>query len=174
MAYCANCGAEVAKGQRYCANCGQAMGDSAPARASVPQKELATPGQCLLAWLIDGVVGSGISLVAVVPVSVVGGPDANGLAVFAGFLWLLLVLAVALLFWLRLWRRGLSPGKAVMGIQFVKYDYTEPGLGTALLREVVGKWVSSFVFYLGYIWILFDRYDQGWHDKIAGTYVVRR
>ncbi|HNR59128.1 MAG TPA: RDD family protein [Methanothrix sp.] len=25
---------------------------------------------------------------------------------------------------------------------------------------------------LGYIWVLFDKKRQGWHDKIAGTYVV--
>jgi uncharacterized RDD family membrane protein YckC len=26
---------------------------------------------------------------------------------------------------------------------------------------------------LGFIWIAFDREKQGWHDKIAGTVVVR-
>ncbi|MBI5649101.1 MAG: RDD family protein [Chloroflexi bacterium] len=32
---------------------------------------------------------------------------------------------------------------------------------------------SGFVFALGFIWILFDTDKQGWHDKIAGTYVVK-
>ncbi len=27
---------------------------------------------------------------------------------------------------------------------------------------------------LGFIWIAFDSKRQGWHDKIAGTYVVRK
>jgi uncharacterized RDD family membrane protein YckC len=30
------------------------------------------------------------------------------------------------------------------------------------------------VFYLGLIWVAFDARKQGWHDKIAGTLVIRR
>jgi uncharacterized RDD family membrane protein YckC len=29
------------------------------------------------------------------------------------------------------------------------------------------------VILLGYVWILIDKKNQGWHDKIAGTYVVK-
>lgn len=44
--------------------------------------------------------------------------------------------------------------------------------GTAFL---LAKWailVSGIVFCLGYFWIIWDDEKQGWHDKIAGTYVV--
>jgi len=33
--------------------------------------------------------------------------------------------------------------------------------------------ISKLALYLGFIWIAFDRRKQGWHDKIAGTVVVR-
>ncbi len=35
-----------------------------------------------------------------------------------------------------------------------------------------GMLVSGAVIGLGYIWILIDKDKQGWHDKIADTYVV--
>jgi uncharacterized RDD family membrane protein YckC len=33
--------------------------------------------------------------------------------------------------------------------------------------------ISGIVLLLGYAWVLIDKKRQGWHDKIAGTYVVR-
>ena len=48
------------------------------------------------------------------------------------------------------------------------------GFWRGALREIVGKFLSGIAFYVGYVWIAFDRDKQGWHDKIAETYVVRR
>ena len=41
-----------------------------------------------------------------------------------------------------------------------------------LLREIIVKKASSSVLWLGYIWILIDKYNRGWHDKILDTYVI--
>jgi len=49
----------------------------------------------------------------------------------------------------------------------------EIGFWRGLLRWFVGTTVSTIFFYLGFIWIAFNRRKQGWHDKIAGTYVVK-
>src|SRR5690606_15441256 len=46
------------------------------------------------------------------------------------------------------------------------------GFLTMLFREWIGKWISGLIFGLGFLWILFDRDNQGWHAKIASTYVV--
>ena len=43
----------------------------------------------------------------------------------------------------------------------------------AFLREWVGRIVSS-ILYIGYIYAGFDAYKQGFHDKIARTYVVKK
>ena len=40
------------------------------------------------------------------------------------------------------------------------------------LREIPGKFVSGIVLYLGYLWVLWDKDQQGWHDKIANTLVI--
>jgi uncharacterized RDD family membrane protein YckC len=42
----------------------------------------------------------------------------------------------------------------------------------AFLRWV-GYIISAAGICLGFIWIIFDRKKQGWHDKIAGTVVIR-
>jgi hypothetical protein len=43
-----------------------------------------------------------------------------------------------------------------------------------LVRELIGKLVSGFFAGLGFFWAIWDRDSQAWHDKLAGTVVVRR
>src|SRR3989339_163647 len=66
--------------------------------------------------------------------------------------------------------KGQTLGKKAVKIKVVKEsDNSVPGYGTAFLREIVGKFVSSLVFSLGYFWVIWDSKKQGWHDKIAHT-----
>tara|TARA_Y100000996_G_C22273283_1_gene540864 strand:- start:166 stop:660 length:495 start_codon:yes stop_codon:yes gene_type:complete len=67
---------------------------------------------------------------------------------------------------------GRTPGKWVAGIIVVMKDGKPPG-PASIPREMVGKFVSFISFGLGIVWIIFDKENQGWHDKIAGTYVVK-
>ena len=39
---------------------------------------------------------------------------------------------------------------------------------------MVGMYVASAVFYLGFIWIFVDTRRRGFQDLIAGTVVVKR
>jgi uncharacterized RDD family membrane protein YckC len=65
-------------------------------------------------------------------------------------------------------------GKKALKIKVIKLDSGQaPGYGGAALREIIGKLVSSFVFGLGYLWAIWDSRKQTWHDKIAGTVVVK-
>lgn len=68
---------------------------------------------------------------------------------------------------------GATVGKKVLRLRVVDTSYKPIGWGKAFLREVIGKTVSSFFFNLGYLWALIDKRNQGWHDKIAGTFVVK-
>ena len=65
---------------------------------------------------------------------------------------------------------GQTPGKRVLGVRVMRKDGTRLTLGNALLRQV-GYWISA-IFYLGFLWILFDNKRQGFHDKLAGTIVT--
>ena len=60
-----------------------------------------------------------------------------------------------------------------MGLKVIDETGSNIGYGKSFLREIVGKIVSGLVFNLGYVWVAFDDKKQGWHDKIAGTYVVK-
>lgn len=127
--------------------------------------EIASAGQRLGAYLVDAVIGTLVGVVGFV----------IGISISASGHLLVLPVAIAYIvvyFWL-VSTRGQSPGKMALGIKIVKSDGSSFGLGGALLREIIGKFISSLIIYLGYIWILFDDRRQGWHDKIASTYVVK-
>jgi uncharacterized RDD family membrane protein YckC len=68
---------------------------------------------------------------------------------------------------------GYSIGKKIFGLRITKENGKYPiGIVDALIREVLGKFVSTVVLLLGYAWIIIDEKKQGFHDKIAKTYVV--
>jgi uncharacterized RDD family membrane protein YckC len=70
-------------------------------------------------------------------------------------------------------RYGATLGKMLLKLKVVREDMGPVSYGTAALREIVGKFVSSLVCGLGYIWVGFDDRKQAWHDKIAHTFVIR-
>ena len=72
------------------------------------------------------------------------------------------------IFWV--WR-GQTPGKMVMEIKVVRPDGSNVTPLIALLRYL-GYIVSAALLGIGFIWIAFDKQKQGFHDKIAGTFVV--
>jgi uncharacterized RDD family membrane protein YckC len=75
--------------------------------------------------------------------------------------------------WLFIGLAGRTLGKMVVGIKVTNAQGDRPGLGVAALREILGKTLSALVFCLGFLWIAWDEKKQGWHDRIAGTYVVK-
>jgi uncharacterized RDD family membrane protein YckC len=68
--------------------------------------------------------------------------------------------------------RGQTLGSRALNIRVVKTDGSYLDYGGAFLRYV-GFFISCVAFLLGVIWAAFDAQKQGWHDKIAGTYVVK-
>lgn len=75
-----------------------------------------------------------------------------------------------IIFWLQ---KQATPGKMVVGIKVV--DATNGN--TMSVGQSIGRYLAYFVsllpFGLGFIWIAFDSRKQGWHDKLAGTVVIR-
>ncbi len=71
--------------------------------------------------------------------------------------------------------KGMTLGKWILGEKVVeKLTGNHPGFWRMILREVIGKFVSGLCFGLGYFWAIWDKDSQAWHDKIAGTVVVRK
>ncbi len=39
--------------------------------------------------------------------------------------------------------------------------------------KYLGYYLSAIPLLLGFVWVAFDKRKQGFHDKLAGTFVVR-
>jgi uncharacterized RDD family membrane protein YckC len=68
---------------------------------------------------------------------------------------------------------GQTLGKKALGIRVVrKVDGGSLGYGLAIGRALA-KFAEGFTFGLGLLWAAWDPMGQTFHDKIAGTLVVR-
>lgn len=71
------------------------------------------------------------------------------------------------------WKYGATFGKKIVGIKVIDINGQPITFRQAFARECLGKSISSLFYYLGFLWILWDKKHQGWHDKIAKTLVVK-
>ena len=116
-----------------------------------------------LATIIDAVL---VGIVGTILGNILAGGSATGNGVG-----LLVGLAYYLYFWSS-YGHGQTLGKRALSIRVVKTDGSELTLVDALIRYV--GWIVSFIcLFIGVIWVAFDANKQGWHDKIASTYVVK-
>lgn len=67
---------------------------------------------------------------------------------------------------------GRTVGKAMLGLRVALRSGNPPEFWKAFLRETLLLF-SLACCGLGLIWMVFDPHKQGWHDLIAGTFVVR-
>lgn len=82
-------------------------------------------------------------------------------------------LLVGLAYFAGMWAwKGTTIGGIVLNLQVVRQDGQPMNFLTALVRSVAAVF-SALMLFLGFFWIAWDREKQGWHDKIAGTVVVR-
>lgn len=66
-----------------------------------------------------------------------------------------------------------TPGKMIFSARVVDARTGKTlGVGQSIVRYL-GYFVSTIPFGLGLLWVAFDPKKQGWHDKLAGTVVIR-
>ncbi len=94
--------------------------------------------------------------------------DAFIFIVFAHFWFLALAIYAAVMWKLK----GSTLGGMVFGLKVVRVDDRALEWDTAIVRAL-GCFLSAAVLFLGFVWIAFDPEKQAWHDKIAGTVVMR-
>ena len=68
--------------------------------------------------------------------------------------------------------RGQTPGKIVLRLKITQIDGSDIDWSAVILR-LLGYVISFLIVCIGHFWIGFDNYRQGFHDKIADTYVIR-
>jgi uncharacterized RDD family membrane protein YckC len=84
--------------------------------------------------------------------------------------WILPAVAVVL-FWIY---KAATPGKMAAGIRVVDATSGDKPTAAQSIKRYLGYYVSLLPFGLGMVWVAFDARKQGFHDKLAGTVVVRR
>jgi len=114
-------------------------------------------------WIRIGALLIDLVLVSVV-LSLLGGWHEDGrlhvvaLAVYGGLMWKL---------------KGTTVGGIVCDLHVIREDGREFDWSTAIVRAL-GCLLSMAALGLGFIWIAVDPGRQAWHDKLAGTIVVRK
>lgn len=121
--------------------------------------ELADIGTRFIAAIIDGFI-----------IGLVNGLLFGAAKEAGGILSTIITFGYYWYFWTR--NNGQTPGKTLMKIRVVKKDGTPIRDADAIVR-VIGYYISGAIFLIGFLWALWDENRQGWHDKLANTYVVK-
>ncbi|HRV95925.1 MAG TPA: RDD family protein [Anaerolineae bacterium] len=130
-------------------------------------------GRRFVAYFIDGIllwiILIALSFCAGLAISIASDPnEAIGLGLNC------LVILISVGYFVGFWATtGQTPGKMAMGIKVIGVDGQPVSWGQAFIRYL-GYIINSLAFSIGFLWIAFDAQRQGWHDKIAKTYVVRQ
>lgn len=83
------------------------------------------------------------------------------------------IVPICLLYYVGMWSwKGTSIGGIIMSIQIFRVDGQPVTFWVALVRSLA-SFFSALALFLGFFWAGWDREKQAWHDKIAGTMVVR-
>jgi hypothetical protein len=91
------------------------------------------------------------------------------LVAFVGPVFLFLWAAYHIAMWT--WK-GTTVGGIVAGIKVIRADGRPINFSVALIRSL-SSFFSAVVFFIGFFWAGWTRDKQAWHDKIAGTIVVK-
>ncbi|HVF76903.1 MAG TPA: RDD family protein [Solirubrobacteraceae bacterium] len=111
------------------------------------------------AWLIDGIIIFIVSVVLQLIDPVIGSLVS-------------LIVGIAYYTLLEGGVNGQTVGKMAVGIRVIDLERGGSiGPGRAFIRYI-GRIVSTIPLLLGYFWMIWDKENQTWHDKFAGSVVV--
>lgn len=134
-----------------------------------------------LAYIIDGILVGAVTFGLIKATGVItvfcpagvtdpNDPSCSGTSISPLFY---VILLVPLLYDSLLWSVGGTLGQRVLGLRVVNAA-TGGNLGIARsLLRFVGFIIATIPIYIGLIWAGFDPRKQGWHDKIAGSFVIK-
>jgi uncharacterized RDD family membrane protein YckC len=76
----------------------------------------------------------------------------------------------AIVFW---WYKQATPGKMILSLAILDAKSGNKPSAGQCTGLYFGYFVSMLPLFIGLIWVAFDKKKQSWHDKLAGTVVVR-
>lgn len=143
-----------------------------PTYALIGMHESAGFGLRYGAWMFDFLITLIAIMVFTFIVTAVSHSSVLGSNTQLLFVALLTLLLFILNFVVLAGSNGQSAGMRILGIYIVREDGRPFTIKDAAMRHLVGYPLSTVAFFLGFLWMLWDPRQQGWHDKIARTLVV--
>ena len=148
--------------------------DVTPQASRMSAGPASTPGGYAGFWIRALALGVDSAILLLAGLVLVGIASTLG-ATIAGMVGALLTL-LQLLYWpvMHASPRQASFGKQMLGLRVIHAGTGERiSIGRALLRDVIGKLISSFVLMLGFLVAAFTSRKQALHDYVGRTVVVR-
>jgi uncharacterized RDD family membrane protein YckC len=163
-----------------------ATGYGQPLAGAMPA--MANFGQRLGGYVIDGLITTAMVIPAVLAVqfgprdppeqcTINGDPNFICEDLTSAGWGIVIVLAIAafvgaIAYWGIMVGKGQTVGMKALNIRVADMNTGQPiGTGRGVGR-FFAMYLSSFLCYLGYLWMLWDDKSQTWHDKIVSTVVV--
>jgi uncharacterized RDD family membrane protein YckC len=132
-------------------------------------------GPRLVARLIDTVLIGILSFIAATAAGLIGefiGMYSSNFSGWGALFTVVAGLAFSFAYYVYGWaKEGQTLGDTLLGVKIVTEQGSPPSVGQAILRYF-GYLISALALSLGFIWIAIDSRRQGWHDKMAKTYVI--
>jgi uncharacterized RDD family membrane protein YckC len=75
-----------------------------------------------------------------------------------------------IVFWIY---KSATPGKMMLHLHIVDAKSGCKPSTMQFVGRYLGYYVAAIPLFLGFVWVAFDKRKQGWHDKLAGTVVIR-
>ena len=70
--------------------------------------------------------------------------------------------------------KSATPGKMLLKLTIVDAETGDKPSTGQFIGRYFAYFVSIIPLFIGFIWVGIDKRKQGWHDKLAGTVVIRR
>lgn len=113
----------------------------------------------VLASIIDGII---LAIIGAILRQIFGVGPGGGLSTLVSIVYVVY-------FWTT---TGQTPGHRALNLRVIRTDGQKLDVVGAIIRYV-GEVISAIPLGLGFMWAGWDGEKQGWHDKMAHTYVVR-
>ena len=151
---CPSCGQATPATVKFCSACGKAFDGRTLAGV-----EYASFGRRLGGYLIDTII---LLVIAGIPSAIVPSLGGSLISIVISFSYAVLLNA-----------NGGTLGKRSLGMRLQNRETGENiGVGMAVVRYFVAI-ASGLAILIGYLWVIWDANKQTWHDKAAGSVVVK-
>jgi uncharacterized RDD family membrane protein YckC len=102
------------------------------------------------------------------------GDQLNGGWLIVGILATIIGLIAVIYLWARWLGKGSTPAMKMFNLRLVDVNTGAPvGTGRAFGRLLFASFISGQICALGYLWAIWDKQRQTWHDKVISSVVVK-